>query len=303
MRVDFFEHGGHAGCKLWYKGRDTRNKWKLVDHNAVWPIKKAVKPPPRRATSKKGGGWTETYYSFRQGSRVPTPFTFRKHRPKDTRVVNSINYATTSRTWRGYRHGDHFAVRWLSRFTVRQSGKYDFKLASDDGSILYVNGKRVVNNDGLHGMRNRQGSYHFSKGRSYEMRVDFFEHGGHAGCKLWYKGPDTHNRWKIVDRNVVHTFKTSGRRVRKSQKSRKKVIRRPPRPRITSKNKVGGWTERYYGFRQGSRVPPSSKFRKHRPVKTRVVNSINYANTGRTWRGYRHGNHFAVRWSSTLKVR
>ena len=35
---------------------------------------------------------------------------------------------------------------------------YTFNLGSDDGSRLLVNGKVVVNNDGVHGVVNKSGS-------------------------------------------------------------------------------------------------------------------------------------------------
>eukprot|EP01052_Picozoa_sp_SAG31_P081865 SAG31_NODE_41826_length_274_cov_0.708571_1_plen_41_part_01 len=37
--------------------------------------------------------------------------------------------------------------------TVPTDGSYNFATESDDGSLLYVDGQRVVDNDGLHGTR------------------------------------------------------------------------------------------------------------------------------------------------------
>lgn len=68
------------------------------------------------------------------------------------------------------------------------TGKYTFWTASDDGSKLYIDGKLVVNNDGLHGMRSRSKKVHLSKGVKIIV-VDFFQRGGGKGLKVDWAGP------------------------------------------------------------------------------------------------------------------
>src|ERR1700689_5367376 len=41
-----------------------------------------------------------------------------------------------------------FAIDYTGRFWVSEQGTYRFALASDDGSILYIDGKKVIQNDG-----------------------------------------------------------------------------------------------------------------------------------------------------------
>ena len=56
------------------------------------------------------------------------------------------------------------------------SGVYTLNTRSDDGSILWVDGAEVVNNDGLHGPRTRSGRIRLSAGW-HRVRIAFFENG------------------------------------------------------------------------------------------------------------------------------
>ena len=61
---------------------------------------------------------------------------------------------------------------------------------SDDGSALYIGDKRVVDNDGLHGMVERSGTIALEAGW-HAIRVEFFERGGGAGLIVLAGGPGT----------------------------------------------------------------------------------------------------------------
>ena len=95
---------------------------------------------------------------------------------------------------------DRFVVKWTGKLTISRSGRYKFQTCSDDGSNLYVGSRKVVNNDGLHGTRCREGSYDLRKGQ-HDITVNFFENGGGAVCYVKYKGPDVGNSfvWLKVD--------------------------------------------------------------------------------------------------------
>merc|ERR1712072_560327 len=65
---------------------------------------------------------------------------------------------------------------------------------SDDGSQAWFDGKRVVNNDGNHGMRSREGCVNTKKGW-HKLVLTFYENGGGAGMQVSIKGPQTNNQW------------------------------------------------------------------------------------------------------------
>lgn len=58
----------------------------------------------------------------------------------------------------GFEQLDRYLMRWRGTFTADSDGFYAFSTTSDDGSMLYIDGELVVDNDGLHGTQTRQGA-------------------------------------------------------------------------------------------------------------------------------------------------
>ena len=108
-----------------------------------------------------------------------------------------VNYRNTGGRWPGFARSNHFAVRWTGRLRIFKTGHYYFSLYSDDGSKLWIDNRYTINNDGLHGWRNRQTRKHIRAGWRL-VRLEMFERGGHAGMLFRYHGPDTGNRWAVV---------------------------------------------------------------------------------------------------------
>lgn len=50
---------------------------------------------------------------------------------------------------------DHFLVRFDGYIYIPTDGTYEFALYSDDGSILWLDGQKVVVNDGVHRIRKK----------------------------------------------------------------------------------------------------------------------------------------------------
>ena len=108
-----------------------------------------------------------------------------------------VNYRNTGGRWSGFARSNHFAVRWTGRLRIFRTGHYHFGIISDDGSKLWIDNRYTINNDGLHGWRNRQTRRHVRAGW-HLVRLEMFERGGHAGMLFRYHGPDTGNRWAVV---------------------------------------------------------------------------------------------------------
>ncbi|WP_457549376.1 PA14 domain-containing protein [Archaeoglobus sp.] len=59
---------------------------------------------------------------------------------------------------------DYFAVIWEGQLKIVENGTYTFTLTSDDGSWLWIDGKLVINNGGLHGAQSVSNSTYHTKG-------------------------------------------------------------------------------------------------------------------------------------------
>ncbi len=67
-----------------------------------------------------------------------------------------------------------FAIDYTGRFFIETPGTYKFTLTSDDGSWLYIDGKKVIDNGGLHVPETVSGTVTLKPG-IHDMRVSYFQ--------------------------------------------------------------------------------------------------------------------------------
>ena len=110
--------------------------------------------------------------------------------PDALRIDANVNYVSTNAAWVGLdsRFIDRFASRHTGYLHVETAGSYTFYLSSDDGSKLWVDGFLVIDNDGLHGMREYSAVRTLAAG-DHAVRVDFFDSTCAAGLMLSWAGP------------------------------------------------------------------------------------------------------------------
>jgi mono/diheme cytochrome c family protein len=84
--------------------------------------------------------------------------------------------------------GDGFAVRLDGFVNVPRDGEYQFHLTSDDGSRMWIDGKLVVDNDGIHSPLHRQGRVRLTAGL-HPIRVGFIQGNGGAELLAEIEGP------------------------------------------------------------------------------------------------------------------
>jgi hypothetical protein len=83
---------------------------------------------------------------------------------------------------------DGFVFRFTAKVAAPEDGYYTFYTSSDDGSELYVDGIKVVDNDGLHGMQWMEGVKYLRAGL-HDIVVMMFENGGGEGLQVEVTGP------------------------------------------------------------------------------------------------------------------
>lgn len=67
-----------------------------------------------------------------------------------------------------------FAIDYRGRIMLPQAGTYTFRLTSDDGSKLFIDGREVIDNDGIHGVQPMDGQAELTAG-IHEVRVQYFQ--------------------------------------------------------------------------------------------------------------------------------
>lgn len=88
---------------------------------------------------------------------------------------------------------DNFAVRFTGYVRIPADGLYTFSTSSDDGSRLSIGDRLVVDNDGLHGVRESSGIARLKAGL-YPITVEFFQGSGEQVLDVSIEGPNLAKR-------------------------------------------------------------------------------------------------------------
>lgn len=122
------------------------------------------------------------------------------------RAIAAMDKSTPARRWnepdlnfsKEHINAGTFGLKFTGVITVPEDGVYSFYLTSDDGSILKIADKLVVDNDGLHSAQERNGQIALQKG-SHFFEIDFIEGGGGYKLQLQYSMPNTNQKQNIPD--------------------------------------------------------------------------------------------------------
>jgi len=84
---------------------------------------------------------------------------------------------------------DFFGFVFTASLIVPKDGEYTFILDSDDGSRLSIDGKELIEYDGIHGVgKPKRASVQLKQGR-YPLRLDYFQGQFGKGLSLAWSGP------------------------------------------------------------------------------------------------------------------
>ena len=93
---------------------------------------------------------------------------------------------------------NHFAVLFETRLKVQKEEEYTFKVSSDDGTKLYVDGDMIIVNDGAHGPILKTAVKTLGKG-THDIRLEFFDYDKGQSLTFTYFTPTIPER-EINDR-------------------------------------------------------------------------------------------------------
>jgi len=146
------------------------NRLMVVDFEKLTPL------PPAKTGRLKPGLSYRVYHG--DWNRLPD---FRRLKPVKRGVIEKFAIPEGTRD-------DRFAVSFTGYIDVPADGVYTFATRSDDGSRLYLDGRLLVDNDGLHGVQEKEGTVALKAGK-HKISVGFFEKGGGQDLEVYYEGP------------------------------------------------------------------------------------------------------------------
>ena len=119
--------------------------------------------------------------------------------PNVDRLMPTIDWTTADQ----FGFENRFVTHAIANIDVPQDGTYAFRLTSDDGSRLAVDGQEVIDHDGLHGATSRDGSVELTAGY-HSLFVEFFERDGGQQLTLSWRPPGA-AEFSVVPNSVLST--------------------------------------------------------------------------------------------------
>jgi alpha-L-fucosidase len=132
-----------------------------------------TEPAPDISIFKADPGLQISYY---EGDWNELP-DFRKLTAKENEIITIVSPGR-------YAGKERYGVTLDGYIQLQESDIYKFYLSSDDGSALYVDGGLAIDNNGLHGMTEKNTTLALAAG-FHSIRVEFFEKTGGDDLKLF----------------------------------------------------------------------------------------------------------------------
>ncbi|MCX6251020.1 MAG: alpha-L-fucosidase [Bacteroidetes bacterium] len=149
---------------------------KPVSANSIKEFKK-VPPLGSVMPEEREPGISYAYY---EGNWDSLP-DFRNLKPVKKGVLKQFDFSTRQKD-------EYFAMEYTGYLLITDDDIYSFSDDSDDGSALYIDDIPIVNNDGLHGMLEKEGEIALSEG-FHPIRVTYFNKAGDFGLKISIRSP------------------------------------------------------------------------------------------------------------------
>jgi GxGYxYP putative glycoside hydrolase C-terminal domain/GxGYxY sequence motif in domain of unknown function N-terminal/Alpha-L-arabinofuranosidase B (ABFB) domain/PA14 domain/Bacterial Ig domain/Ricin-type beta-trefoil lectin domain-like/Glycosyl hydrolases family 2/Glycosyl hydrolases family 2, sugar binding domain/Secretion system C-terminal sorting domain/Glycosyl hydrolases family 2, TIM barrel domain len=120
-----------------------------------------------------GDGLTGNYFN---GMNFETPVYSKKE--------TTLNFDWAAGSPNAAVNVDMFSARWTGQVQPKYSGEYTFYINSDNGRRLWINNQLVIDKWIDDWSVEYAGKITLTAGQKYDIRVEYFENNGGAGCKL-----------------------------------------------------------------------------------------------------------------------
>jgi len=124
-------------------------------------------------------------FAYYEGNWSTIP-DFSKLKPRNSGQVAGFQLGVAARR-------DHFGIRFTGFLQISKKGRYTVFLGSDDGSRLQIDGKTVVEVNGVHPYQEKNATIELDAG-PHPLLVDYFEAGGQEVLKVQFQGPGISRR-------------------------------------------------------------------------------------------------------------
>ena len=124
-------------------------------------------------------------------------------KPGQTPNVDKLMPTVDYRTAGDFGLENNFVAHVLGNLTVPAAGAYTFRLTSDDGSRLAIDGAALIDNDGLHGVESKDGTVELTAG-AHALRIEYFEAGGGQELTLAWRPPGA-DGFSVVPTSALST--------------------------------------------------------------------------------------------------
>ena len=98
---------------------------------------------------------------------------------------------------------NNFSVRWSGKLTPVESGKYNLGFTADDGARLYLDGRLLIDAWSSNPAKTVTKEVTLEGGRSYDLRMEYFQNNREAVAKLVWSYP--HLAERLIDEAVKAT--------------------------------------------------------------------------------------------------
>jgi preprotein translocase subunit YajC len=197
LEIYFSEKGG--GDEIIVKFRESfTSTWKDTfdgyltpfDYEPLLKVSIIVEPEPEPETEIDRTG-EFVWQLFEDDGYLADVSSFLDLTPNKTGVTKTIKNKTygTGGTLLNNSGKDNYGVKWTGYFVPKTTGNHEFNTRSDDMSYLYIDGDKVVDNGGLHGMVTKSGYVTLEKDKIYKLEIYFSEKGGGDDIIVKFREP------------------------------------------------------------------------------------------------------------------